>query len=49
MVGERRGGLWEFVLLVISMLLSAGLAAMGKYMGGALPEPLLHALAFYTH
>jgi hypothetical protein len=33
-------------LLVISMLLSAGLAAMGKYMGGALPEPRLHALAF---
>ena len=36
-------------LLVISMLLSAGLATMGKYMGGALPEPLLHAFAFYTH
>jgi membrane protein len=33
-------------LLMISMLLAAGLAAIGKYMGDALPEPLMHALAF---
>ena len=33
-------------LLMISMLLSAGLAAMGKYMGSALPEPLMQALSF---
>jgi len=33
-------------LLMISMLLSAGLAAMGKYMGGALPVPVMQALAF---
>ena len=33
-------------LLMISMLLAAGLSAMGKYWGGALPEPLMHALAF---
>jgi len=33
-------------LLLISMLLAAGLSAVGKYMGGALPEPLMHALSF---
>jgi membrane protein len=33
-------------LLMISMVLTAALAAMGKYMGGALPEPLMQALAF---
>lgn len=33
-------------LLLISMLLSAGLAAVGKYKGGALPEPLMQVLAF---
>jgi len=33
-------------LLMISMLLAAGLAAIGKYMGDALPEALMHALAF---
>jgi membrane protein len=33
-------------LLMISMLLSAGLAAMGKYFGSALSEPLMQALSF---
>jgi len=33
-------------LLMISMLLSAGLAAMGKYLGSALSEPLMQALSF---
>lgn len=33
-------------LLMISMMLTAGLAAVGKYMGDTLPEPLMQALAF---
>jgi len=33
-------------LLMISMTLSAGLAAMGKHMGDMIPEPLMHSLAF---
>lgn len=33
-------------LLMISMVLTAGLAAVGKYMGDAVPEPLMQALAF---
>ena len=33
-------------LLLISLVMTAGLAAMGKYMGGALPEPLMQALGF---
>ena len=33
-------------LLMISMLLAAGLAAMGKYLGSALSEPLMQALSF---
>jgi membrane protein len=33
-------------LLMISMLLSAGLAATGKYLGSALSEPLMQALSF---
>jgi len=33
-------------LLMISMVLTAGLAAMGKYMGDTLPVPLMQALAF---
>jgi membrane protein len=36
------------LLLLVSLLLSAGLAAIGKYMGGALPLPewILHAFDF---
>lgn len=33
-------------LLLISMLLTAGLAAFGKFVGGGLSEPLMHALSF---
>jgi membrane protein len=33
-------------LLLVSMLLTAGLAAIGKAMGGLLPEPLMHGLSF---
>ncbi|MCW5734894.1 MAG: YihY/virulence factor BrkB family protein [Enhydrobacter sp.] len=33
-------------LLMISMMLTAALAAVGKYMGNALPEPLMQVLAF---
>jgi membrane protein len=33
-------------LLLISMLLTAALAAVGKFMGGGLPEPLMQALGF---
>ena len=33
-------------LLLISMLLTAALAAFGKFVGGGLSEPLMHALGF---
>jgi len=33
-------------LLLISMLLTAGLAAIGKSMGGLVPEPLMQGLSF---
>jgi len=33
-------------LLLVSMLLTAALAAIGKFMGGVLPEPLMQGLSF---
>jgi membrane protein len=33
-------------LLLVSMLLTAALAAIGKFMGGLLPEPLMQGLGF---
>jgi membrane protein len=40
-------GLLAFAfLLLISMLLAAGVAAMGKFVGGGLPEAVLHAFQF---
>jgi hypothetical protein len=33
-------------LLLVSMLLTAALAAIGKFMGDALPEPLMQAAGF---
>jgi membrane protein len=33
-------------LLLVSMLLTAALAAIGKFVGGGLPEPVMQALAF---
>jgi membrane protein len=33
-------------LLLVSMLLTAALAAIGKFMGGLVPEPLMQAVGF---
>ena len=40
-------GLLAFAfLLLISMLLAAGIAAMGKFVGGGLPEGVMHVVQF---